>query len=200
VSTDETYAAYLDAVRRSPHNLVSRRALEELETRHLPESRALAEMLPPGPARLVDIGSGGGFPGLVIAVARQDLAVTLVEATGKKADFLASTAADLGVDVEVIHGRIEDLDPGRLAGGFDLATARAVAPLVRLVAWTVPALRPGGLLYAVKGDRWREELEEAAAAITEIGAVVMATPDDRNGAYDGIAPRVVIIRRGSPRA
>lgn len=197
MDTDETFAAFLDAVRASPHNLVSRRALEELETRHLPESRALAKMLPPGPARLVDIGSGGGFPGLVIAVAREDLAVTLVEATGKKAAFLAATAADLGLDAEVIHGRIEDLGADRLPGGFDLATARAVAPLVRLVAWAMPALRPGGSLYAVKGDRWREELEEASAVIADLGAVVTSTPDDRDGAYEGIAPRVVTIRRGS---
>lgn len=182
------------AVRESPHNLLSPRGLEELPSRHVPECLALAHRLPAGPATLLDVGSGGGFPGLVIAVTRGDLRVTLLEATTKKARFLESTAAALGVDVEVLNGRAEDL-AGPYAGRFDLVTARAVAPLERLLDWTVPFLRPGGALYAMKGERWARELEEARPALARWRAVVRAVPDPRRP-EDPRDPRVVII--GAP--
>ncbi|MGH3443337.1 MAG: 16S rRNA (guanine(527)-N(7))-methyltransferase RsmG [Nitriliruptorales bacterium] len=171
-ASSDTLRRHLAAVRASPHNLVSSRALGELEDRHLGESVALAELLPPGPARLVDVGSGGGFPGFVIAVLRPDLDVTLVEATGKKARFLADTAVDLGVEVDVVHARIEEAARGPLADRFDLATARAVAPLARLVPWVLPSLKPGGRLFAVKGARWVEELDAARDVIAAAGATV----------------------------
>lgn len=192
-SEDERLAGLAAAVRSSPHNLVSRRALDEIESRHLPESVALARMLPDGPARLVDVGSGGGFPGIVIAVIRDDLEVTLVEATGKKARFLERTASELDVDVTVVNRRMEEAV--ELRGCFQLATARAVAPLQRLIPWTIPLLSPGGRLYAVKGERWAEELEEARAQLRATGAEVVATPE-RPTSGAGVTesgPRVVII-------
>lgn len=193
---DERYATLLQAVRSSPHNLVSRRAMGQLETRHLPESLAVARLLPAGPARLLDVGSGGGFPGLVIGMARPDLTVTLVEATGKKARFLQDTAGLLGVTADVIGGRIEDLHD-RLAGQFDLVTARAVAPLDVLVRWSLPALRPGGLLYAVKGQHWNDELRAAERALTAMGGYVHATPPDPRALDTSVDPllQVVIIGR-----
>lgn len=202
---EDVLTALCDAVRASPHNLMSPRALDELETRHVPESLALAAMLPPGPARLVDVGAGGGFPGLVIAAARPDLAVTLVESTRKKARFLEETAGALDLSTAVVNERIEDVATGRLAGAFLLATARAVAPLERLVPWVIPALAPGGRLYAVKGERWREDLEAAEEAIRRAGAAVLATPEtrgsrpddphDADGTSTGVEPLVVIIGR-----
>ncbi len=185
---------YAAAVRASPHNLLSPRGLAELEERHIPECLALARLLPDGPARLVDVGSGAGLPGLVVALARPDLEVTLVEATRKKAAFLEQTARLLLAPVTVVPGRLEELE----LGPFDLATARAVAPLVRLVPTVVPALAEGGRLFAVKGPRWREELDAAASALVAAGATVEATPDDPRGRDPSVAPplRVVIIRRG----
>lgn len=187
---------YATAIERSPHNLVSRRAVAELRTRHIPESLALARRLPPGPARLLDVGSGGGLPGLVVALARPDLAVTLLDATRKKARFLEETATDLGVVVDVVNERAEDALT-RLGGTFDLVTARAVASLERLVGWTVPFLRSGGRCYAIKGERWREELAEAQGALDRYGARVVSTPDDREdvGGDAGADPLVVIIAR-----
>lgn len=189
-SPDDPLARYAEAVEASPHNLLSRRGLAELRDRHVPECVALAGMLPSGPARLVDVGSGGGLPGLVVAIMRPDLEVTLVESTQKKARFLTETAAALGIGVEVLAERAEAVG-ARSPGGFDLATARAVAPLERLLPLTLPLLRPGGLLYAVKGRRWREELEAARAVLAEVGASVVTTPDDVPGAPS--APKVVII-------
>lgn len=196
---DEAQAAlrgFIEAVRSSPHNLMSSRALGELETRHLPESAALARLLPPGPAELVDVGAGGGFPGLVIACLRQDLTVTLVEATAKKARFLEETAARLGVTARVVNGRIEELGRGVLSQSFELATARAVAPLRTLVPWTMPVLRPDGRLFAVKGERWEEEVAEARPALRRAAARVVAVHSARDEA-DGVHPplRVVIIAR-----
>ncbi len=203
---DAVLTALCDAVRASPHNLMSPRALDELETRHVPECLALAAMLPPGPTRLVDVGTGGGLPGLVIAAARPDLEVTLVESTGKKARFLEETAAALDLEATVVNERMEAVAGGRLAGSFGLATARAVAPLERLVPWVIPALEPGGRLYAVKGERWREDLEAADGAIRRAGAAVLATPETRGSrtgdrprgpddASTGVEPLVVIIGR-----
>lgn len=182
---------YVAAVRRSPHNLLSRRALDELETRHVPESVAFARMLPSG--KVLDVGSGGGLPGLVIALVRPDLSVTLLEATRKKASFLRETAADLGLEVEVIHGRAEETDARH--GEFDVVTARAVAPLQRLIAWTVPFLTPHGRVYAIKGARWREEVDEAAEALQRYGARVVDVVHSARRADAEVNPLVVILGR-----
>lgn len=187
-------------VRRSPHNLVSRRARDELESRHVPEAVALAGLLPRGADRVLDVGSGGGFPGIVIAVMRPELDVHLLEATAKKTDFLRQVARDLELEVTVHHGRAEDLRQGPLAAWFDVVTARAVAPLRELLDITVPFLAPEGALYAVKGERWAQELAEAQPRLERAGAVVLATPEDQatdpdaeDRGNDG--PRVVVIGR-----
>lgn len=186
----------ISAVRASPHNLLSPRGLEELPHRHIPECLSLARRLPADEQRrrLLDVGSGGGFPGLVIAIARPDLDVTLLEATTKKARFLETTAASLGLPVAVLNDRAEELT-STLAGGFDLVTARAVAPLPRLLGWTLPFLRRDGALYAVKGERWAEELEEARPALASFRAEVRSVPDHHRGAAgdDPWDPRIVII-------
>lgn len=181
-------------VRASPHNLLSPRGLDELETRHVPECLALAHRLPEGPAHVLDVGSGGGFPGLVIAIARPDLEVSLIEATTKKAQFLSDTASELGLRVDVHNDRAEHL-VGSLGARFDLVTARAVAPLERLLEWTVPFLRPGGALYAVKGERWAAELAQARPALQRLGCEVLSVPEEGRVASDDDPrdPRVVII-------
>jgi 16S rRNA (guanine527-N7)-methyltransferase len=198
-ATDAKLAAFGEFVRRSEHNLVSRRAREELTTRHIPECVHLATLLPQGEQRLLDLGSGGGFPGLVLALVRPDLEVHLLDATAKKTAFLAAAARELDVPVHVHTGRAEELaSRPDLANSFDVVTARAVAPLRRLVGWAVPFLRPGGLLYAVKGERWEEELEEARPTIAKLGVSVVATPNDVAGTEvrpDPVHPRVVMLAR-----
>jgi 16S rRNA (guanine527-N7)-methyltransferase len=197
-SQREQLERFADLVGSSPHNLVSRRAREELRSRHVPEAVALAGMLPTGPGRLLDVGSGGGFPGLVIAIVRPELEVHLLEATRKKVDFLRGAADELGVPVAVHHGRAEELAKGpNLAGRFEVVTARAVAALAELVPLTVPFLAQGGIVYAVKGERWREELDAASAALRAARASVLATPDDDASVRDpqDARPLVVMIGR-----
>lgn len=192
--------SYADAVRASPHNLLSRRGLEELESRHIPECLGLAATLPSGPAAVLDLGSGGGLPGIVIAVARPDLQLTLLDATAKKVAFLAETAAAIGIEVETLTGRAEELVTEHRSR-MDVVVARAVAPLPRLIGWSLPWLRPRGTLHAVKGERWEDELRDAVpelrrhrarvAGTTEPGRRVPTGPD---GDLDGVTPRVVIIQ------
>lgn len=193
--TDHLLEQFVQRVEASPHNLVSRRARGELRERHLPECLAFAHMLPAGPARLLDVGSGGGFPGVVVAIVRRDLEVTLLDATRKKVAFLRDTATALDVEYRTALGRAEELRRGPLAGSFDLVTARAVAPLDRLLPWTLPFLRPGGLVYAIKGRRWREEVAGAADALRAWEGQLVASPDEVGDPDVPHAPDVVIIRR-----
>lgn len=162
----------------------------------MPEAVELAGLLPRGRARLLDLGSGGGLPGLVIAIVRRDLEVHLLDSTRKKTAFLRDAAAELGVPVTVHTGRAEELARPPLASSFDLVTARAVAPLATLVEWAVPYLKVDGLLYAVKGERWPEELRTAGGSLRRAGAQVVATPDDLAVENrEAVTPRVVIIGR-----
>lgn len=148
----------------------------------------LAEI--PAGGRLVDVGSGGGIPGLVLAIARPDLAITLVEATQKKAAFLSAVASALELtNVTVVPERAEQLTRTELRGAFDAVTARAVARLVALAPLVLPFARPGGLVLLIKGQRADEELAEAGAALARHGGRHERTFETPTG-------RVVTIRRG----
>jgi 16S rRNA (guanine527-N7)-methyltransferase len=147
----------------------------------------LAEV--PAGARLVDIGSGGGIPGIPLAIARPDLGITLVESTQKKAAFLAAVSRAMGLANVSVHAeRAEQLLRGPLRGAFDVVTARAVARLDALVPLTVPFVRPGGLVLLVKGQRAEEELAEAASVLARHEAAHEQTVPTPTG-------RIVVLRR-----
>ncbi|HSO39396.1 MAG TPA: 16S rRNA (guanine(527)-N(7))-methyltransferase RsmG [Labilithrix sp.] len=159
--------------------------------RHILDALTLLPLLAevPAGARLVDIGSGGGVPGLPLAIARPDLQVTLVEATQKKASFLSAVSAAMGLsNVEVRAERAEQLGKGELRGKFDVVTARAVARLVSLAPLALPFARPGGVVLLIKGQRADEELAEAASVIARGHAVVAPTVATPTG-------RIVVLRR-----
>jgi 16S rRNA (guanine527-N7)-methyltransferase len=109
----------------------------------------------------VDVGSGAGLPGLAMACRRGDLRIDLVESLARRVAFLREAVAGLGLDesVRVVHGRAEDPTVRKAVGGAAWVTARAVAPLERLVRWCVPLLRPGGTLLAIKGQRADMEVD-----------------------------------------
>lgn len=134
-------------------------------TRHVLNCAVLSEMLPVG-AGVVDIGSGAGLPGLVLALARPDLDVVLVESLQRRVAWLEEVGDDLGVPVTVRRARAEDL-AGDVVG--QVVTARAVAPLDRLLQWGLPLVEAGGQLLAIKGRGASDELAAAAPVLTRWG-------------------------------
>ena len=146
------------------------------ESGRLAPELARPEIAHAEPTRVVDIGSGAGLPGLAMRIAEPALRLTLLEASARRCAFLRETAAALGLEeVRVVQARAEQAghDP-ELRERFDLAVARAVAPLPVLVEYALPLLAPGGLLAAPKGSRGAAELEAARPAITELGGEALA--------------------------
>ena len=190
---------FVDLVHASPHNLVSRRAAGELWSRHVPEGLALANLLAARTGPLLDLGSGGGFPGVILAIAEPNRDTHLLDATAKKTRFLQEVAEVLGLPVTVHTGRAEEVSRGTLARRFATVTARAVAPLERLVPLAAPFLAGGGVLVAVKGASWSAELKRASGQLRANQLVPLATPEDLTLTYGGGEPlRVVMIgRRGT---
>ncbi len=176
------------------------------QRRHFGESLALlaalrgAGLLAPGaPARLADLGPGGGFPGVPMAIAEPALTLVLVEAQERRCAFLRALCEALELSqVTVVHARAEEA--GRapvLREGFDVVVARALAAMPVLVEYALPLLRDGGVLAAPKGSRGDEELAEAAAAIAALGGE--ALPPLALPLTDDVPPqRVYLVRRSGP--
>lgn len=143
--------------------------VDRLWERHLLNSAAMAELFDPG-ERVADIGSGAGLPGVPIAIARPDLKVTLIEPLLRRSEFLREAIAELGIDVTVIRGRAEDRAVREEAGDMDAVVSRAVASLDKLSRWSLPLLRPGGRMLALKGERAMDEVEEHRRTLSSLGA------------------------------
>lgn len=172
--------------------LLGPREVPRLWTRHLLNCATLSGYLP-ADARVVDVGSGAGLPGLVLAIARADLQVDLVEPMLRRATFLQETVHLLGLQdsVRVHRGRAEEPSTRRTVGGSDWVTARAVAPLDRLVTWCLPLLAGGGRLLALKGQSAPDEVATFTAQLRANAGVscVEATPTG-DGSF------VVSVERG----
>jgi 16S rRNA (guanine527-N7)-methyltransferase len=143
--------------------------VDRLWERHILNSAALVELIGPE-AWVIDIGSGAGLPGLPMAIARPDLRVTLVEPMLRRTDFLAEAVHALGIPVEVIRGRAEDPGVRSRVGGADNVVSRAVADLGKLTRWSMPLLRTGGRMLALKGERAADEVIASAREMASLGA------------------------------
>lgn len=157
----ERYAELLatDGVLRG---LIGPREAPRLWERHLLNCAVLGALVPEG-SSVCDIGSGAGLPGLVLAIGRPDTRVTLVEPLLRRTTFLEEVVEELGLDhVEVLRGRADDLHGTRT---FDVVTSRAVAPLGRLLTWSMPLVSPHGALVAMKGSSVQDEIEEAGPVL-----------------------------------
>lgn len=162
----EAYCALL-ADAGTVRGLIGPREVPRLWDRHLLNCAVLTDLVPVG-ASVCDVGSGAGLPGLVMAIRRPDLQVTLVEPLLRRTTFLDEAVRELGLaNVEVIRARAEALHGVR---EFDVVTSRAVAGLEKLASWSVPLTRVGGEVVAMKGERAEAEVEEARDALRAWGA------------------------------
>ncbi len=145
--------------------LIGPREVPRLWDRHLTNCGVVTPRVPRG-ATVADVGSGAGLPGLVWAMARPDLQVTLVEPLLRRTSFLEEVVQRLALDnVSVLRARAEETDQT-----FDVVTARAVAALEKLARWCMPLVAPGGVLLALKGRSAEEEVAAARRALGRLGA------------------------------
>lgn len=151
--------------------LLGPRERDRLWDRHLLNCAVLADLVPAA-ARVVDVGSGAGLPGLAMAIRCPELRVDLVEPMQRRIDFLAEVVTDLelGPQVRIVRGRAEDKHVVDLVGNAGWVVARAVAPLDRLVRWCLPLLAPGGHLVALKGETATIEVTKHERAMKRCGA------------------------------
>jgi 16S rRNA (guanine527-N7)-methyltransferase len=166
--------AYMRLVleRNEVMNLTSITDEDEFVRRHLIDSVAalgLPELT--SAQRVVDVGSGAGFPGVPLAIACPDKEFLLIDSLGKRVDFVSGACASLGIDnVNVLHSRAESAAAGGRRESFDLAVCRAVGSLSVLCEYCLPLVREGGAVYAYKSDSQEEEPGESAHALTTLGA------------------------------
>jgi 16S rRNA (guanine527-N7)-methyltransferase len=167
----ERYATLLREGKRSV-SLTSLVDPVDVAVKHFLDSLSLLPVLPPGPHRLVDVGTGAGFPGVPLVIVRPEIEALLLEATARKADWVAQTLEQLGIaGVGVLAARAEDVahDPS-LRGVFDVAVARAVAPLSVLCELCLPFVRSGGRFIAQKSAAGAEvEVPAAGQALDVLG-------------------------------
>jgi 16S rRNA (guanine527-N7)-methyltransferase len=189
----EAYARLL-ATEGVVRGLIGPREAPRLWERHLLNCALLGEAIEHG-ADVCDIGSGAGLPGLVLALCRPDLTVTLVEPLLRRTRFLEEAVATLELShVDVVRGRAQDLHGTR---EFSVVTARAVAPLGRLVDWAMPLVRLGGALVAMKGSSAAEEVAAAEPQLRRHGAAAVTVASYGMGIVD-LPTTVVRVEAGRP--
>lgn len=161
--------------------------------KHFADCLLLAQMIPDGEFTLIDVGCGGGFPTIPLAIVKQSLSITAIDSTTKKVDFVNSTAKALGLNnVRAISARAEEFIEGKRES-FDFATSRAVARLNMLVELTVPYVKLGGKFFAMKGSAAQEELDEALSGIKKLGGDYVVTINAELRGDDEINTRAVVV-------
>lgn len=169
-------------------NLVAPSTLSDLEKRHIGDSLQLADLAGHPTGQWLDIGSGGGLPGLVLAICYRDFKIQLVDSDRRKVAFLQTVIRELSLDhCTTVADRIEDLPPA----SADNLSARALAPLVRLMPYLARHLAPNGTAWLMKGRNWQAELDAAReqwrfdvvvhASTTDPASAILAIRDVRHG-------------------
>lgn len=177
--------------------LIGPHEVDRLWERHLMNCAVVSELIPED-ASVIDVGSGAGLPGVVLAIARPDVRVTLVEPLLRRANFLLETVEQLGLDVRVVRGRAEDRAVITEIGGADIVTARAVAPLSKLMGWCLPLAVVGGAVLALKGESAAVELDRDRTAVVHAGGGELEVVVCGVGVVD-VPTRVVKAVRQPPR-
>lgn len=147
-------------------NITRINSLEDYYLKHIMDSLALTKILPAGPGKLIDVGSGAGYPGLPIAIERPDIEVTLNDSVQKKTKYLLSVAEELQLkNIQVLTGRAEDIGQDKkYREQFDYATARAVAEINVLLELLAPLIRVGGKIFLMKAKDIEAEIYSAKKA------------------------------------
>jgi 16S rRNA (guanine527-N7)-methyltransferase len=150
-------------------------------------------------AAVIDVGSGGGLPGIPVAITRPDVAVTLLEATGKKANFLGDCAGQLKLaNVKVINDRAEKVGQDKAhRQKYDVCICRGVGPMAELLEYTLPLVKVGGLLLAMKGPKVEEEMEKAGDALLVLGGGEIEIIDAYPECF-GISTVIVRVIKAQP--
>lgn len=203
----DRFGAYLERLYEAnkSFNLTAVRDPEEGWIRHILDSLTLIPLIADagaGKPTVADVGSGGGAPGLVLAIAMPDARFTLIEATGKKARFLDDTARALGLsNVKVEHARAEDLGHVKaFRERFDVVLARAVGRVAVSAELTVPLAKVGGLILMNKGQRLEEELREAHEALRTLHARVAGVVETPTGRILALEKEQTTARKFPRRA
>ncbi len=155
-------------------NLTAITQPQEVAVKHFLDSLLLAAVTPlPQGGSLVDVGTGAGFPGVPVKIFRPDIRLTLLDSLNKRLVFLETLCTQLGLDARRVHTRAEEAGRGALRESFDVATARAVAPLAQLCEYCLPLVRVGGRFVALKGPEIQQEVQQAERAITLLGGKLL---------------------------
>ncbi len=164
---------------------------------HLLDSLALTGLAGLEGRTVVDVGTGAGFPGVPLAIARPSARVTLLDSLGKRVDFLRESCRTLGLDnVECVHGRAEEF-AGERRETFDLAVSRAVAALPVLCELCLPLVKVGGAFWAMKSVDTEEEISASKAAVKVLGGRIQAVSDYTIPTTE-VVHRVVCIQKTAP--
>jgi 16S rRNA (guanine527-N7)-methyltransferase len=163
-----TLSRYLDLLAEANEKMNLTRITDRAaaEVNHIGDSLTLLPFLPKEPHKLADVGSGGGVPGIPLAIVRPDATITLIESTKKKAAFLRHASRTLELNnIVVMDCRAEEAGQAKERESFDVVTVRAVATMDWLAEWCLPLAKKGGKVLAMKGQKGPEELAAAARAI-----------------------------------
>lgn len=177
---------------------------DEAAKRHFQDSLELLKLADFAGKRVIDVGTGAGFPGVPLKIAQPAIDLCLLDSLGKRVDFLQEACGSLGIEGEFIHARAEELamKPG-YRDGFDFAVSRAVARLNLLAELCLPYVKEGGAFFAMKAGESEEEINEAKTAIRTLGGKIEKVVEYEQ---EGVTRCVVIIRKlsatpkGYPRA
>ncbi|MFI6029177.1 16S rRNA (guanine(527)-N(7))-methyltransferase RsmG [Amycolatopsis magusensis] len=193
----ERFAAML-AEHGVERGLIGPREVERLWGRHILNSAVIGEKISTA-ARVADVGSGAGLPGVPLAIARPDLDIVLIEPMARRVDWLTEVVdeLDLSSSVTVVRGRAEEKAVRAVAAERDVVTARAVAPLAKLAGWCLPLVRTGGTLLALKGSSAAEEITRDRLAVRKAGGGEATVAECGGGLLD-VPTTVVLIPRVSP--
>ncbi|ASR38811.1 16S rRNA (guanine(527)-N(7))-methyltransferase [Prauserella marina] len=190
---------YVDLLERHgvERGLIGPREVDRLWDRHVLNSAVIGEVIPEG-ARVVDVGSGAGLPGVPLAISRPDLDIVLLEPMARRVDWLTEVSETLSLSLTVLRGRAEEKQVRDRVGLADVVTARAVAPLARLAGWCLPLVRPKGSLVALKGASAQDEIERDRVAIAKAGGDAPSLTMCGSGVLD-TPTTVVLIERTEKR-